>query len=217
MKGLLKNNFYASFANIKWFTGVMLLLGILVLIMGNKIPSLLINYTLICMAGFSFNTVSSMGKENSAKWEKYKLTFPVTRADIIKSHYVNHLAGIFTGLLFAGSFAGLSALLHGFSFDKSTDLLMLFVTGIAISLLLGAIFFPLYYLAGEERKEAITITCMLLAIIIFSGLIALTNYLFAPMDSLQLVITAVFLAVICSCLFAISYPLTVRIFRKKEY
>ncbi len=42
MKGLLKNNFYATLSNVKVFFVVMLLLGVFVVAMDNKIPSLII-------------------------------------------------------------------------------------------------------------------------------------------------------------------------------
>lgn len=217
MKGLVRNNFYASFSNIKWYSVIMLLLGIFVIAMDREVPSLLINYTLICMAGFSFNAISCMEKENTSKWEKYKLTLPIKRTDIIKSHYVNHTIWILTGFFFAVICVSLSIFLHGFPFDKTTDLLMLLVTGIAISLLLGAIFFPLYYLVGTDKKEAIATTSMLFTIMIFGGLIGLSNYFFAPMSPMQLTVTAILLAVISLCIYLLSYPLTVKIFRRKEY
>ena len=44
MKGLLKNNFYATLSNAKVFAAIMLLLGIFVVAMDNKIPSLIIGY-----------------------------------------------------------------------------------------------------------------------------------------------------------------------------
>lgn len=44
MKGLLKNNFYATLSNAKVFAVIMLLLGIFVVAMDNKNPSLIIGY-----------------------------------------------------------------------------------------------------------------------------------------------------------------------------
>lgn len=52
MKGLLKNNFYATLSNAKVFAAIMLLLGIFVVAMDNKIPSLIIGYMLLAMIGF---------------------------------------------------------------------------------------------------------------------------------------------------------------------
>ena len=80
MKGLLKNNFYATLSNAKVFAAIMLLLGIFVVAMDNKIPSLIIGYMLLAMIGFSLNSIASLRKESATKWSKYKLTTPVKRS-----------------------------------------------------------------------------------------------------------------------------------------
>ena len=65
MKGLLKNNFYATLSNAKVFAAIMLLLGIFVVAMDNKIPSLIIGYMLLAMIGFSLNSIASLRKESA--------------------------------------------------------------------------------------------------------------------------------------------------------
>lgn len=217
MKGLIRNNFYASLSNIKLFSIIILLLGVFVAAMDNKIPTLLINYTLISMCGFSFNAVSSIGKENTAKWGKYKLTFPVTRAAIVKSYYVNHIIWCLTGLAFALVCSGCSILLHGFPVLDATDFLMMYTASFGISLLLGAIFFPMYFLAGEERREAVVIISMLFAILLLLGFITLINHFFAPLGAFQLIAAALLLTLVSLCIFVLSFPLAVYIFMRKEY
>lgn len=195
----------------------MLLFGIPVAAVGNRVPSLLIQYLLINTCGFSTIAFFGMGKENASTWGKYKLTLPVERTDIIKSYYINHMIWLLIGLLFAAVYIALSVLLHGAPFDKDTDILMLFTLGIGGGLLMGAIFFPLYHLAGEGKHEAVISISMLCAFIIFFGLGGLLSYLFAPMSTLQLVAAAISLIVIAVCAFALSFPLTVSLFKRKEY
>ena len=89
MKGLLKNNFYATLSNAKVFAAIMLLLGIFVVAMDNKIPSLIIGYMLLAMIGFSLNSIASLRKESATKWSKYKLTTPVKRSAIVQSYFLS--------------------------------------------------------------------------------------------------------------------------------
>ena len=91
MKGLLKNNFYATLSNAKVFAAIMLLLGIFVVAMDNKIPSLIIGYMLLAMIGFSLNSIASLRKESATKWSKYKLTTPVKRSAIVQSYFLSFL------------------------------------------------------------------------------------------------------------------------------
>lgn len=218
MKGLLKNNFYATLSNVKVFSAVMLLSGIFVVVMDNKIPSLIIGYMLLGMIGFSLNSIASLRKEGYTKWSKYKLTAPVKRSDIVKSYFISQLLWLIVGMLFAGIGAFLSIMMHGFPFDRNTDLFMLFIVGIGISLFMGAIFFPLHYFGGEERNEALLIISLLCGIGIIMILSTLLNTLFpSPMTTFQVILGGMIILACALLAFALSYPLTVSIFRKKEY
>ena len=217
MKGLLKNNFYATLSNAKVFAAIMLLLGIFVVAMDNTIPSLIIGYMLLAMIGFSLISIASLRKESATKWSKYKLTTPVKRSAIVQSYFLSFLLWLIVGMVFAGIGVALSIMLHGFPFDKDTDVFMLFVIGVGISLFMGAIFFPLFYLGGEERNEVFLIISLLCGIGIVMGLSTLINTLFPKMTAPQLICGGIAILACSLLVYVLSYPLTVSIFKKKEY
>lgn len=218
MRGLLKNNFYVALPNAKVFSAVMVLLGIFVVAMDNKIPSLIIGYMLSVIIGFAFNSILSAGKESATKWNKHKLTAPVKRADIVKSSFVSQLLWMIVGMAFAGTCAVLSITLHGFPFDKETDVFMLFVLGIGISLFMGSVFFPLFFLGGEERCEVFSIISLFCGIGIIMGLVTLVNMIFPPHMTTKQILLSGGMMLLCGILaFSLSYPLTVGVFQKKEY
>lgn len=218
MKGLLKNNFYAALLNGKVFSAVMLLGGIFVVAMDNKIPSLIIGYMLFGMIGFPLIAIAGLRKESTTKWSKYKLTAPVKRSDIIKSYFISHLFWLTIGIFFTGIGIMLSILIHGFPFDRNTDIFMLFVVGIGISLFMGAFFFPLYYIGGEERNEVFMVISLLCGIIIIMSLTTLLNTLFpSPMTTFHIILGGMIILISALSAFALSCPLTIHIFRKKEY
>lgn len=214
MKGLLKNNFFATCANAKVFSIFMLLLGVFVVAVVSQ--PLLFGYMLLGMIGFSVNALTSIKNEFSSKWGKYKLTLPVKRADIIKSLFMSQIIWLFVGTLFAGIGMGLSWILHGCPFDLYIDIFKMFALGISISLFMGAIFFPLLYLGSEERSEVFMVIALLCAVGIDLVIVTITNKLLEPGTTTILLGVAALL--ICSLLaFSISYPLTVGIFKRKEY
>ena len=103
-------------------------------------------------------------------------------------------------------------------FDRNIDAVMIFAVGISISLLTGAIFFPLFYLGGEERSGVFLVVSLLCAVGIVIGITAIINTAFGPnMSSGQILLwTAIML--VCSFMgFAASYPATTTIFKRKEY
>jgi len=218
MRGLLKNNYYATLSNGKAFSVVIILLGVFVVAMDNKIPSLIIGYMLLVMIGFPLNSIASLRKESAAKWSKYKLTAPVKRSAIVRSYFLSLLLWLIVGMSFAGIGVALSIMLHGFPFDRNTDVFMLFVVGIGISLFMGAIFFPLFYLGGEERNEVFLIISVLCGIGLVMGLTSFINTLFpAPMTTIQVISGGVIILASALLTFVLSCPLTVSVYQKREY
>ena len=216
MKGLLKNNYYAMLPNTKVLLIVVSFL--LVLNIGLKNQILMISYVLLCMIGFPLNSVTSLQKESVTKWNKYKLTMPVTRAAIVRSYYVSLLLCLSVGIVFAGVGIVPAIMLHGFPFDKNIDIFMLLVAGASSSLFMGAIFLPLFYSGGEERGEMFLVISVLCGIGIVIGIIVCINMLVPPpVTTMQLILSGIGMLVSALIIFAVSYPLTVAVYHKKEY
>lgn len=214
MKGLIKNNFIAVCENAKVFSAFLFLLGVFTVAVISQ--SLLIGYVIIGIVGFSVNAAAVVKNEFVSKWGKYKLTLPVMRMEIVGSLFWNQIIWLFVGIFFAGMGVGLSWGLHGCPFDRQIDTFTMFALGISISLFMGALFFPLFYLAGEERSEVLLIISLLGAFCIDFVIISITNELLDPgivtvlMGNVVMIGGSVFM-------FVLSYLLTAEIFKRKEY
>lgn len=203
MKGLFKNNFFAVWTNAKIFLLFMLAMGIVVTVIPDQTWQMY--FVIIGIVGLSVNAATVIGNEFSSKWGKYKLTLPVRRIDIVKSLYINQLLWIMTGILFVGTITVVSYLFHGIPFEQFDDISGVLVLGISISLTMGAIFIPMIYLAGEDKTIVFLVISLLCAVGIAAMLFNIP--LFGP-----------FILIGCSILlFILSFPLTVCIFKKKEY
>ena len=214
MKGLLKNNFFTVLANVKVFSVFMLILGIFVAAVRSQ--SFQIGYVLIGIVGFSVNAIVGVKNEFFSKWGKYKLTTPVKREDIVKSLFLNQIIWLVIGTLFAGIVMGVSWLLHGCPFDQSIDALTLVALGISVSLFMGAMFFPLFYLGGVERSDVFLVITLLCSFGIDLVITTVINELLDPGITTILFGAS---ALIASSLlaFVLSYTLSVFIFKRKEY
>lgn len=136
---------------------------------------------------------------------KYKLTLPVKRIDIVKGLYINQLLWIVIGTLFVGSITALSYLLHGVPFNQFEGIAGVLILGLSISLSMGAIFIPSIYLAGEDKLIVFLIISLLSAVGIAAMLFNIPSF-----GQFILISGSILL-------FILSFPLTVRIFKKKEY
>ena len=191
MKGLLKNNVYAVLSNAKLFSAMMLVLGIFVVGIDHDAQIFIIGYMLLCMTGFSVIAAASLRRESVSKWSKYKLTAPIRRTDIVKSYFLSQMAWLCIGMLLAGIAAALSILFYGFPFDKDTDIFMVYVVGIGLSLFMG--------------------------IGVIMGASSLMNRWFGPHMTVFQIMTAGAAILVCALLaFFLSFLLTARIFQKKE-
>lgn len=214
MKGLVQSNFLAVWPNAKVFSGFMILLGIFVASVISQ--PLLIGYALLGMVGFSVNAILGIKKEFVSKWGKYKLTLPVTRADIVKSYFFGQFAWLLVGMIFAGIAISVSWALHGCPFDNRIDAVSIFALGISISIFTGAFFFPLFYLGGEERSEAFLVISLLLGVGLALAIVSLLNFYLDP-GFVTILLGAGVLLAGALLAFAVSYPLAVCIYNRKEY
>ena len=203
MKGLFKNNFLAVWTNVKIFLLFMFAMGIVVTIIPNQTWQMY--FIIIGIAGLAVNAATVIKNEFSSKWGKYKLILPVKRIDIVKSLYINHLLWIMIGVFFVGIIIALSYLLHGVPFEQFEGISGVVVIGISISLTMGAIFIPMIYLAGEDK----TIVFLIISLLCAVGIAAML---------FNIPLFGSFILIGCSILlFIVSFPLTVSIFKKKEY
>lgn len=219
MIGLLKNNFYGTIGSAILFFAVFSALGLVLLITGN--PTVLNIMVVISATASAFNAVSGFRKEASTRWNKYELTTPVRRKDIVKSRYISHVSWIVIGSVLAGIFVAFTVLVHGnlYFYHVVRDPVSLFSLSIGIALLLGTLYYPAIYFLGSDKNEVIIIISLLGAIGIAFGIIWVINAgndFQSLTDPEYFLFIAVFMGIVV-LLFILSYFLTVHIYRKKEY
>ena len=203
MKGLFRNNFFAVWINAKVFLIFMLLFAIVVTII--PVQTLQMYFIMIGIVGFSVIAATAIGNEFSLKWGKYKLTLPVKRSDIVRSLFLNQIFWIIVGTLFTGIAVCLSYMIHGYSFDQFSGIFSLFILAVSISFFMGAIFIPMIYLTGEDKIVVFLIISLFCAV----GIAAMLFNI--PLFGNAIIITCALM------LFAVSYPLTISIFKRKEF
>ena len=203
MKGLFRNNFFAVWINAKVFLIFMFLFAIVVTIIPAQ--TLQMYFIMMGIVGFSVIAATAIGNEFSLKWGKYKLTLPVKRTDIVRSLFLNQIFWTIVGTLFTGIVTGLSYMIQGFSFDQFSGIFSLFILAVSISFFMGAIFIPMIYLTGEDKIVVFLIISLFCAV----GIAAMLFNI--PLFGNAIIITCALM------LFAVSYPLTISIFKRKEF
>ena len=178
-------------------------------------------FSLIVAPVVAVLTISCLRKESSSKWSKYKLTLPVKRKEIVKGQYISHFLISLAGMLTVALFILLTVLIHGnqYFYYGFRDAVTLILLGGILSILIGAIAYPLYYLWGAERTEIILVLSVVLSIAVIMGLSIFVNFFTGSGDVSDTVyyISLSAIMAITVLIFLLSYFLTCQIFKYKEY
>ena len=217
MKGLFLDNFYKTFNSAKLFMFVILAAGIVLLITGNA-ATILQLFVYISITALSAIAVSGMRKDSEAKWDKYEITLPVTRKDIIKCKYLSYLFWVSIGVIISVVFTFVAYLIHGnifFAFGLR-DVLSLFALGIGIAVIVGSLFFPMAYVFGVNKSEALLVISVIAGVGLAAYLIWLLNTIFDAEVTNYYLILGVFVLTYCF-MFVVSYLVTLKIYGKKNF
>ena len=208
MIGLLRNNFYGMIGNIKLLLAFFIVFGGALLITGNY--TLLSAFTLLTGPTFALLSFSCLRKETASKWNKYKLSLPVKRKDIIKSQFLSHIAWTAFGVLIATAVIALTVLIHGnkFFYYGFRDAITLLIGSGVLALFIGAISYPMFYLWDAEGNEAIIAISIIASIGITTGLSWLVNAINGfnnQITDFEYYMSVIFILAIAIVIFALSF------------
>lgn len=153
--------------------------------------------------------MSAMAYDEKAKWDRYALTMPVSRADLVLSKYaLSIIAGVFSGIVFL-----IVAFING---EPLADVTMRAVVYFCIGTLITSVTMPIIFKLGTERGR---IACMAVYIIPFAGILLLSKMgVKITTQTLQSLEKFVWLVPVAALvILALSAMLATKICKKKEY
>ena len=161
-----------------------------------------------------------MRKETLSKWDKYKISLPVRRNDIVKSYYTIHLCWCIGGMAIVTFFMFLTVIIHGnqyFSYGFR-DAVTLILGGGILAIFIGSFFYPLYYFFGVEKIEITAIISLVVSVAVIVGISLLINvFIGGNVSDTTYYISLIVIAIITCFTFVCSYFLSAFIFRAKEF
>jgi hypothetical protein len=212
MKGLLANNFYSTQENIRLslIIALVVAIGSFFLKEASFIPMIIAIQIFV----FATNLGTSLKMDAASKWNKFEITLPVTRRNIISAKYISFLFLILIGIatsLITVAFQGLWGELN------SKMIISGYGYGLQLSFSTIAIVYPLILKLGAEKSE----TLMFAAAGLSFGLRLLVWYLLYLSDKTinfksSIIVDYVSLA-LALVMFVLSYLLSVRIHQNKEF
>lgn len=219
MLGLLRKDLYNLLKTLK-ILGAMIVLMTIAMVFTNAYNDLTFALVIILVA--SMFPVSSLSYDDLVKWDSFALTTPVTRKKLVLSKYLLLFIMVIAGMLISSVMVAIVTFTKNNSADLLQALLPLLGVG-AISLLLTLITLPLIYKFGTERIRILSMVAMAIG---FGGVAAIMNI--DGVQNLHQTITRVipvavfnlwpvFLVAVMALLSYISYLVSLKIYRKKEF
>lgn len=216
MKGLIKNNFYKIYSNLKTLFIFVMLLGCGIIFFGGRNETPLFIFLCLSTVGIPFITAISLRKKYSDKWNQYIITLPLSRSTIVKSTYVTQISIVLIGVFISLATSLIIFRLQGFFMYRYVDVFLLFSSLTAVSLIMNSIFLFITYLDSKDRVESNSIISLFIAVAIVCGIITVINILLEKPNNIHLVMFGIGLIILAIVSYCISYYLSTSVYSKKE-
>ncbi len=216
MKGLIRNNIYTVEGSLKSTLLISLIAAVVLAVITRFTTD---NGPLLSgiiggnMGGFGALTMTIIQKDAASKWNKFELTMPVRRKDVITARYISSMLYILIGIVMA--------LVSALLFHLSTGALNLermsygFVFGWGFALSMPTFVIPLVLILGTDRTEPIIVVSVIAGLVLFFGYSAVFSPFFSNLEYSNFLFRSSYM-IFCTVLFVLSYLISCRIYQKKE-
>lgn len=212
MNGLIRNNFYSMGSNLK-----------ITFIMAAALAfsPLLINNTsfypmIIAVQIFLFvaNTGTALHADEVSKWNKFELTLPIKRSNIIGAKYITFFVLILFGFLM-GLCTAICTNLAGQTWNFYSALWG-YTYGLVLSTISISLMYPIILKIGTEKNELIFLLSAFAAVGAM-GVIALSLSTVTDGINLHHPLVGIVSTLVAIFMFIVSYLVSLKIHQKKEF
>ncbi len=212
MSGLLVKEYYTLHRYIKQYILLFIFFGALSVYMDSVIYFQAMVTMSMCMLVFT-----GMSYDSTAGWDKYVMTMPVSRKDVVRSKYIICVIYAATAIVVSGIFSIIINRIYPMEDVGLMLMTIMAMTLLCLIFIIYSILLPMIFKLGVEKTRILMIAVIMIPVFAILGT---AEYM--PESVLDFIEqhAAIFGAagVIMSVLiYCISYFISVRIFSKKEF
>ncbi|HJK21231.1 MAG TPA: ABC-2 transporter permease [Methanocorpusculum sp.] len=215
MNGLLYKDLLNLTPTLKYLVFMALIFCVVFIPLGNELPV----YIILIMFGALLPT-TAISFDTAARWDKYAVSLPVTRREIVAARYQLMVGGIcVAGVISLIIAVAMMILMPGEGiFLPYFSPLMLMVLFVACGLLLGSIALPLTLKFGVEKMRYIIMVIALTPVVVIFGMSFFADLSgITPTDPVLMPVIIGVLFAVTALFVYVSFWLSVRIYAKKEF
>lgn len=207
MKGLLYKDLLLLLRDAR----TMLFIAVVFLIVGSFADNYF--FTLFAIFYIAILPITTMGIDEATHWDRYAITMPVIRRDLVASRYIWGFLAMVLAVAFSLVVKVLGSLAIGNSVHFSESVFVL-ISAACVSIIYLAANLPVLFKLGVARGRLFYI---LLTAILFAAIFFLVNFFEA--STIRTFISAIPLwsvPILCLLIYFASFLCSVKIYSKKE-
>ncbi len=221
IKGLLLKDLYV-FKNFKGNIIFSAIMFVFLIFFGSVKDDIFTVGSIVFLIFFGMNSISSFSYDENADSDKYLLSLPITRKDIVLSKYLfvflNSFISILVGIIVSFT---ITVLVRGKVYNLGDSLRICFIAFTSVSFLMCSNI-PCIYKWGVEkgRMQSVIIPALLVFLLSMLGTLVLVLFpdLYFNLDLKYLLKISPYICIVLNILFyVISYLISYKIFLKKSF
>lgn len=216
MKGLIRHNIYSVADKMKLtiIINVIVTLAFAMVGMFNKLVySWAAVVVLLQISIYAVQAVSTLQTDANSQWNKFEITMPVRRKDVIGARYIGFIlcgiVGVITALVTIGVFYLFQT---NVNFER---VIFSFTFGVVLLLVVPALTHPLLLIFGIDKSETMSVISIFAATVLYVGSSMLFNLALPDLSNADFIFRGLII-IISGILFAISYIISKQLYQKRE-
>jgi hypothetical protein len=153
-------------------------------------------------------------QEDKTQFDRFKLTLPVSRGTIVRSHYLFYLTLVVGAGLLVILLLNAYMLITG---NPIENVVMRILPFVFMGLIAGSFAYPCLYLFGANKSDIIIIISVFAAFwIMYWGLPLLTQSI-PYLTEIPASLTTVLFVLVSACMYLLSYVISNTMYKKKDF
>lgn len=216
MKGLIRNNFYTVEGSLK-ITLLLSFVAVILLVIAGKVSGdsgNLISFIIAAnLGGYGALAMTVMQKDSESKWNKFELTMPVSRKDVVTARYISCMLYVLIGIIVS--------VISVFIFQLVTGSVNLeragygYAFGIGFALAIPTFMIPLVMVFGTDKTEPLMLVSVIMGLVLFFGSSVIMAPFLKNTANANLLFRSSYV-VFSIVLFVVSYLISCWIYKRKE-
>lgn len=209
MKGLLIKDFYTLRQYVKSVLLMMILFAFISMGMDN--PATFIEGMFVML--YMMMTIHSFSYDALAKWDRFALSLPLTKRDIVRSKYLLSLILCLFGTIFSFLFASVLIMIKPVNEFGVMDHLLATAVIFSVAIFFSSVLIPITFQFGVEKSRIFMVGIFALP---FASILVLEKLGFQMPSESTILTFAKLLPIVIIGIFIASYVISVKIYQNKE-